>query len=44
MLRILENYVKGQEYQYLMMDGTTAVQSRQMIIKRFNEVKYIIIV
>ncbi len=37
MLKILKNFVIYRNYNYLMMDGTTSVQSRQPLIKRFNE-------
>merc|ERR1719319_1441020 len=36
MIKILEKYVKGQGYSYLKLDGTTAVSSRQGLIKKFN--------
>lgn len=37
MLKILKNFVIYKNYNYLMMDGTTSVQSRQPLIKKFNE-------
>ncbi len=37
MLKILKNFVIYKNYNYLMMDGTTSVQSRQPLIKQFNE-------
>lgn len=38
MLHILEAFVKSQGYEYLKIDGTTNIGSRQPIINKFNEV------
>ena len=36
MLDVLENFVKSQNYEYLKMDGTTPVASRNHYVKEFN--------
>jgi len=40
MLCVLENFVKQQNYPYLKLDGTTAIASRQPMIKKFNEARH----
>ncbi|XP_054156083.1 DNA excision repair protein ERCC-6-like [Oppia nitens] len=37
MISILECFLHLKEYTYLLMDGSTSVQSRQSLIKQFNE-------
>ncbi|XP_014252342.1 DNA excision repair protein ERCC-6-like isoform X2 [Cimex lectularius] len=37
MLRILEDYIKTQKYQYLKLDGGTSIASRQPLIDKFNQ-------
>ncbi|EEB13301.1 DNA repair and recombination protein RAD26, putative [Pediculus humanus corporis] len=39
MLSILENFVLSQNYEYLKLDGTTNIGSRQPLINKFNEEK-----
>ena len=36
MIKILESFMKYRSYTYLMMDGSTSVQTRQPLIKQFN--------
>ena len=36
MIKILESYLNYKSYTYVMMDGSTAVQTRQPLIKQFN--------
>lgn len=38
MLGILESFVRSQNYEYLKIDGTTSIGSRQPLINTFNEV------
>ncbi|EJW81346.1 hypothetical protein WUBG_07746 [Wuchereria bancrofti] len=37
MLTILEKFVIQERYEYLRMDGTTAVRSRQLLVEEFNK-------
>ncbi|CAG2104982.1 unnamed protein product [Medioppia subpectinata] len=37
MMKILEHFLRYKSYTYLLMDGSTSVQSRQPLIKQFNE-------
>ncbi|ODM94276.1 DNA excision repair protein ERCC-6 [Orchesella cincta] len=37
MLCILENFVRQQNYNYVRLDGSTSIGSRQPLIQRFNE-------
>ncbi|KFP07189.1 DNA excision repair protein ERCC-6 [Calypte anna] len=43
MLQILEVFVRGRNYSYLRMDGTTTIASRQPLITRYNEDRSIFI-
>lgn len=38
MITVFENFLKQNKYKYLKMDGSTAVNSRQPLINKFNEV------
>lgn len=38
MLEILETFVRSQNYEYIKIDGSTAIGSRQPLITKFNEV------
>ena len=40
MLKIFESFLTSCNYIFLKMDGTSAISSRQHLIKRFNEVIY----
>ncbi|TRY63996.1 hypothetical protein TCAL_00795 [Tigriopus californicus] len=39
MLNILERFVRDRDYQYMKLDGTTAIGSRQTMIDKFNNSK-----
>ncbi|EFO25268.2 hypothetical protein LOAG_03215 [Loa loa] len=43
MLTILEKFVIQEGYEYLRMDGTTPVRSRQLLVEKFNKVDEIFI-
>lgn len=38
MLHIIENFIQLQSYEYLKLDGSTCIGSRQPVIRKFNEV------
>ncbi len=38
MLEILEDFVQDKGYNYLKMDGSTSIPSRQPLIQKFNKV------
>ena len=38
LLDILERFVKGKQYTYQKMDGTTPISTRQSLVEKFNEV------
>jgi len=39
MLDIMEKFLKDVPYSHLRMDGETNIGSRQVLVKKFNEVK-----
>jgi DNA excision repair protein ERCC-6 len=38
MLDILERFLRGKEYTYQRMDGSTPISTRQPLVNKFNEV------